>query len=84
MSTLRFSMDAKHFEQALFGLVARRGEKWRVLSGGGGGGVGFKFGFFFGPPPPPSVLASPREVARRVQNILKTDLFGNVDVAIIM
>ena len=36
------------------------------------------------PPPPPSVLASPREVARRVQNILKTDLFGNVDVAIIM
>ena len=32
MSTLRFSMDAKHFEQAVSGLVARRGEKWRVFS----------------------------------------------------
>ena len=82
MSTLRFSMDAKHFEQALFGLVARRGEKWRVLWGGGGGGE--KWLVLSPPPPPPSVLASPREVARRVQNILKTDLFGNVDVAIIM
>ena len=67
MSTLRFSVDAKYLsiEQALFGLVARRGEKWRVFS-------------------PPSVPPLPREVARRLQNILKTDLFENVDVAIIM
>lgn len=65
MSTLRFSVDAKHFEQALSGLVARRGEKWRVFLR-------------------PSVPPSPREVARRLQNILKTDLFENVDVAIIM
>ena len=32
MSTLRFSMDAKHFEQAVSGLVAWRREKKRVFS----------------------------------------------------
>ena len=66
MSTLRFSMDAKHFEQAVSGLVAWRREKKRVFS------------------PPPPCAPPPREVARRLQNFLKTDLFEDVDVAIIM